>query len=219
MSREPKHRQGDELLPVLPEEVERALAAALRAAWSPTPIDSARNDALIALALEDPLAPPTHEEIVESERLRRALEGDGEHEYAELARALASAGRPAELGRGKNERIVDDLSQDPAPEDRRIEPAPSSTARRGTVIYVAFGAAAAALALAASIALFIGPMRDGASSPVLAARVQELAVSRSTASMFQEKFETAETTERVDRIASARERELRSNRYAMWGVR
>ena len=47
----------------------------------------------------------------------------------------------------------------------------------------------------------------------------DLAVSRSTAALFSEKFDTAETTSRVDRIVSARSRELRSNRYALWGVR
>jgi hypothetical protein len=46
-----------------------------------------------------------------------------------------------------------------------------------------------------------------------------LAQSRSTAPLFQ----TAETigapSTRIDRIASVRERELRENRYTLWGVR
>lgn len=218
MSREPDDRLDSELLPVLPDDVERALAAALRAAWAPTEIDSATNDALITLALEDPLAAPTAEEVAESERLRRALDGDGDHPYADLARALASAGRPSELEPARVERLVADLGREPEPLPLH-EPAPTSAARRGNVIYVVFGAAAATLALAASVALFVGPARRAAPSSEMAARLQDLAVSRSTASMFSEKFETEETTERVDRIALARARELRSNRYALWGVR
>lgn len=204
-------RDDDELLPLLSAEAERDLAAALRAAWQPEEIDPELNEALIALAIEDPLAPASDEEVAESERLRRALEGEGEHPYAELARALAAAKQPAGLAAETADRLAGEAAADP-------DPGPSSAARRGNVIYVAFGAAAAALALAASIALFIRPLQAPESAEV-AGRLSELAVSRSTASLFHEKFETGATTERVDRIADARARELRSNRYAMWGVR
>src|SRR5690606_27984737 len=43
--------------------------------------------------------------------------------------------------------------------------------------------------------------------------------SRSTASLFSEPFERAATTERIDRIAEVRARELRQNRFHSWGVR
>jgi hypothetical protein len=211
MTRDRREPLGDaELVALLPPDVERQLAEALRAAWSPQPLEPAKNELLIGLALEDPLAPPSEIEVAESERLRRALEGDGDHPYADLARAVASAGRPSELERTAAQRLVESARGDD-------EPSPSSAARRGNLVYVVFGAAAATLALAASIALFVGPMRDP--SGQMTAKLQDLAVSRSTASMFHEKFETAETTERVDRIALTRARELRSNRYALWGVR
>lgn len=210
----------EELTLLLAPEVERELGEALRAAWAPSELDSKKNEALIALAIEDPLAPASDEEIAESERLRRALEGEGEHPLSDLARALAAASRPAALGKSTAARLEAELGADP-PRDQPAESerAPSSAARRGRVIYVMFGAAAATLALAASIALFVGPLREAPDSGDVAARMQDLALSRSTAAMFQEKFETGETTARVDRIATARERELRSNRYALWGVR
>jgi hypothetical protein len=214
MTRDRRDPPGDgELVALLPPELERQLSEALRAAWAPESLDPAKNESLMALALEDPLAQPSSEEVAESERLRRALEGDGEHPYAELARALAAAGSPAALEPAAAEQAVKRVAGDP-----ERSPQSGAAARRGNLVYVVFGAAAATLALAASVALVVGPMRDRW-DPELTATMQELAVSRSTASMFHEKFETAETTERVDRIAVARARELRSNRYALWGVR
>lgn len=196
----------DDALPLLPEEQEEELARALRAAWAPGALDPAVNEALIALALEDPLAPPTEEEIAESARLRDALEGKGHHPSAELARALRAATHPAELRQLDAERVA-----------RRVLGRRASRAR---VVVVAFGSVAtAAVALAASWFLVIAPaLRDGHGAE-LAERAQALAVSRSTAAMFPEKFEPGTTTARVDRIALARSRELRSNRYALWGVR
>ncbi|GMV12886.1 MAG: hypothetical protein AMXMBFR56_11100 [Polyangiaceae bacterium] len=93
-------------------------------------------------------------------------------------------------------------------------------ASRAKVLVIAFGSVAtAAVALAASWFLVIAPaLRDGPGAE-LAEQAQALAVSRSTAAMFPEKFEPGATTARVDRIALARSRELRSNRYALWGVR
>lgn len=196
----------DDALPLLPEEQEEELARALRAAWAPGALDPAVNEALIALALEDPLAPPTEEEIAESARLRDALEGKGHHPSAELARALRAAAHPAELRQLDAERVASRVL------GRR--------ASRARVVAVAFGSVAtAAVALAASWFLVIAPaLRDGHGAE-LAERAQALAVSRSTAAMFPEKFEPGATTARVDRIALARSRELRSNRYALWGVR
>lgn len=196
-----------EELPSLPEEEEEAYARALLAAWSPSELDPGVNEALIAAALEDPLAPPTEDEIAESERLRLALDGEGHHPGADLARALRAAAAPGKLGETETAQIVEDaLSTSP-----RI--------RRGNVIFVSFGAAGAAIAaLAASWFLFVRPALETEGGQALVPEA-DLAVSRSTAALFSEKFDTAETTSRVDRIVSARSRELRSNRYALWGVR
>lgn len=191
----------------LPEDESEALARALRAAWSPADLDPAVNEALIAAALEDPLAPPSEEELAESARLRSALEGHGSHPSAELARALRAAAKPGSLEREQADRLLGSALSD------------AGAVRRGRVIFVAFGAASTAIAaLAASWFLLLRPALQGSAPADLAARA-DLAVSRSTAAMFSEKFDTAATTERVDRIVSARSRELRSNRYALWGVR
>lgn len=190
---------------LLPEEREEELARALRAAFAPSELDPAVNEALIAAALEDPLAPPTEEEIAESARLRDALDGRGHHPAADLALALRAAVAPEALPELDAERVATRVV------GRRS---------RGKLLVLAFGTAAtAAVALAASWFLVLRPALDSEHGTKLAQQAEELAVSRSTAAMFSEKFEPGATTARVDRIALARSRELRSNRYALWGVR
>jgi hypothetical protein len=62
--------------------------------------------------------------------------------------------------------------------------------------------------------LFVGTAREQA--PPAAAEYRK---PRTTAPLFSERFETGDTTARMDAIASARGRDLRDNRYASWGVR
>ncbi len=199
----------DDTTPIalLEPEDERALGAALRAAWAPAELDAELNEMLIEAALEDPLAPPTEDELVQSERLRQALEGEGAHPDVDLARALAAAAAPRELGREPAERIAREA----------VKP------ERSNVILVAFGTVATvAVAAAAAIMLFVHPL-DRAAAPATAmapAATIPLAQSRSTAPLFnRQAFETQNATARIDRIAAARGRELRDNQYAMWGLR
>jgi len=187
-------------LPLEPE-AERALGEALRSAFRPAPIDPARHAEILAAALEDPLAPPSDEEIRESERLRQALEiGDERHDLVRLAGAVAAAARPT-----------------PAPEAARARArtALAGPSLRPNVIYVGFGAAA--LAAAAAFLVFLGTARapEGAAS----AAPRDLVYSHSTNPLFDERFEPGRTSARMDRIAEARERDLRQNRYARWGAR
>jgi hypothetical protein len=84
------------------------------------------------------------------------------------------------------------------------------------VVYAVFGAGSALLAAAAAVALFVGSARQASPS---AARASALVAPHSTAPLFAERFETGDTTARMDLIASARGRDLRNNRYASWGVR
>jgi hypothetical protein len=211
MTRDPKELSELEAIDLLDEESEEELVRALRSAWTPGDIDPAVNEALIAAALEDPLAPPTDEELVESERLRQALEGEGDHPDARLARALRVAAAPPPIAELTSERIVRSAIGPKRGSER---------SRRGTVLVVSFGAASALLAIAASWFVFERPAIDqGTEYAKRAVPLSELAVSRSTSAMFHEKFETTGTTDRVDRIALERSRELRSNRYALWGVR
>ena len=192
--------QADEDQP-LPAAKEAELLATLEAALRPGELEPAVNERLIELALEDPLAPPSEGELAESERLRQALEGGAPHEDAELLSALRSAAQPS--------------TDEAAVERALVAVAPR---RRGNVIYAAFGAASAALAAAAMLMLFVGTSPK-AEAPVAAVAAAEYAKPRSTAPLFSDRFETRDTTARVDLIASARARDLRGNRYAAWGVR
>lgn len=194
------------------------LAALLRAAWSPRDLDGARNLKLIELALEDPLAEPTAEEIVESERLRRALDGEIDHPDLALAAALRAAVHPADPPAGR----VLPAPPAAAPSGADIVPFQRDRVPRARRLYAAVGAVAGLAALAASVLLFVVPAeKRSPSSATLASSpdLPELSVARSTQDLFTEKFETGETSARVDRIAEVRARELRSNRYALWGVR
>ena len=60
-------------LPLLDAAEEARLSALLRHAYAPQEIDGARHEQLLLAALEDPFAEPSPEELVQSERLRRAL--------------------------------------------------------------------------------------------------------------------------------------------------
>ncbi|MEB2324275.1 MAG: hypothetical protein OZ921_17305, partial [Sorangiineae bacterium] len=91
---------------LLSDEAERTLAESLRAAYAPEPLDDELNEALILAALDDPLAPPSAAELAESEALRRALEGEGEHPDAALARALRAAAAPGALRPEPGERLL-----------------------------------------------------------------------------------------------------------------
>jgi hypothetical protein len=204
VSQADSNEQEPLLEPAEPAETERWLAA-LAAAAHPVELDPSVNERLIELALEDPLAPASEEELIESARLRDALEQGGEHEDAATLAALRAAfdgdAEPPELERA----LQKALPQKP----------------RSNVVFALFGAASAALAAAAVFVLFVSTQaRDEA--PALAAApgaATELSRPRSTAPLFSERFETEGTTARMDLIASTRGRELRDNRYAAWGVR
>ena len=202
--REPIPWPDDDALasePELDEATERALREALRSAWSPTSIDPRRHTELLEQALVDPFAPPSAEEVRESERLRRALEaGDESHEDVRLMRALSAARKPEPLAPDANARA-------------HAEVTGARRAPKSNVFFVSFGAAA--LAAAAAFALYV----DGSGRAAAPAAAQRLVPSRSTADLFEREFEQGGTTERIDRIASARAHDLRENRYARWGAR
>jgi len=178
---------------------EHRIEALLRNAFAPREIDPTRHERLLQAALEDPFAPASPDELVESERLREALAGHADHDDARLARALSAAFSPR-LERSLREPFL----------------AQKTPARRtGRLLVVRFASVAAALAIAAAVLLRLGnQLPQGAPAPDLST----LAQSRTTATLFQPASAGA-PSERIDRIASARSRELRDNRYALWGVR
>lgn len=186
--------EPDEDAALLEPAAEDALARLLRAAYAPAELDARRHAAILATALEDPFAAPSEDELRESERLRRALEeGDESHPAAALARALGSAVKPEALPRATAERL-----------------ASRTTRAKPNVVFVTFGALA--LAAAAAFVVFV-------TRPAGAPLEPALARSRTTQELFHEPFEAGRTSERIDRIATARERDARENRYALWGVR
>jgi hypothetical protein len=143
--------------------------------------------------------PPTEEELVESERLRRELEvKDSKHPDVELARALHHAVDPRPLDALTHRRILD-----------RAVPKHSYRWYQRTEVYIAFAAAAAVL-----IAFFSLRTQSAPSSSAALVQVH------STQALFKDAFpKEGDTSKRMDAIVASRTRDLRSNRYARWGVK
>ena len=209
--------------PSLTSAEEAALTEAIVCAFRPAELDPDVNEALIELCLEDPLRPASEEERAESERFRRALEGRAEHPDLDLVRGLVEAHRPSPAESssfaGANERALERALAAAGPETGA-----ASKRRQGNVVFVSFGVMTALAAAAAVLLVVFFPSAERsptAAAPAgVAARVPapRLTQSRSSEGLFDAKFERDHTTERVDRIASVRARELRQNRFQQWGV-
>ncbi|MEP7051821.1 MAG: hypothetical protein ABJB12_15765 [Pseudomonadota bacterium] len=205
-----RHDSNPELPLLEPQEEER-LSALLRHAFAPGAIDNARHELLLLAALEDPFAEPSAQELVQSERLRHALEGAFDHADLALARALANAHAPSTAA----PEVDTPLDQEPLrASDSSSASAPPN--KKSTVYYVRFAGIAAGLAAAAGLLLAVQSRTQHALAPDLPTLA--LAQSRSTAALFQTAA-AERPSARIDRIASVRERDLRDNRYALWGVR
>lgn len=156
---------------------------------------------------DDPDALPTEEELAAAARLQEALDGDGDAEGdAAFAEALRAAHAPEDLPAERHELILQTALTAARP-------------RRSNVIRVVFGGGALALAAAAAAVLVLGPMqRKNDATP--ASATAAMVPCRSTQDLFEEPFpREGQASSRVDRIASARSRDLRANRFAAWGVR
>jgi len=156
----------------------------------------------------DPDAPPSEAEVAAALELRRSLDqgrpGPGGNADWELVEAVRAAASPTAISEARHRRILENaLSRKP----------------RGRVIYLAFGGVASLAAMAAALAIVVkGPERE----PVAVRAFPEspMAVSRSTVELFRAGIPAeGSTSDRVDRIAYARARDLRENRFARWGVR
>ena len=188
-----------------PQDQERWLTA-LAAAARPEQLAPAQNARLIALALEDPLAPASAEEELEAAALREALATREPHQDAALLGAL-QAGFTA----------LEPEAADAAARAHLPGSGFAGKKPRHKVVYAVFGASSLVLAAAAAIALTFGGLAPQ-SSPSGEAPAQAFARQRSTAPLFEDHFD-GDATARIDLIASVRTRELRDNRYAAWGVR
>lgn len=162
--------------------------------------------------IPDPDAPPSAEEVAAAEKLRDALGSGAPHPAADFARAISLAHAPRSIGEAEHRAIVADGV-------RRGDIRSRASVRRRTRTWIAVGSS---LALAAAVALAVGPLSERGeemSARAVSAREPLLPV-RSTQSLFREPFaRTGGESDRIDRIASARASDLRANRFAAWGVR
>lgn len=209
---EPTDPKPDGAEPVLTPGEEAELVEMLVSAYRPAALAAELNEALIEAALEDPFRAPSADERAESERFRRALEGDTDHPDLALARALRAAHHEV-----PGERETDQASA------RALEGALGAAGRPRpkNVVFVVFGVATSIAAAAAVLLVLAFPSsKEGApaSQALAAPAAPPLVQSRSAEPLFNAKFERTNTTMRVDRIATLRARELRDNRFRQWGV-
>ena len=179
-----------------------SLLGALNAAQAPEALDLERNRRILeqALAAEDPFALPGQEELVEAERLREHLDSDPL--VVSLRSAQATCSPNPEFERKLREQVLS-----PQAHSSR----PSIVRRIPTYVGV--------LAVAAGVALWISAKSNVAiESFEREGPRQPLALSRSTESLFTKPFESSSPSERIDKIALVRARDLRHNRYAKWGL-
>lgn len=152
---------------------------------------------------DDELGPaPTPQELEQARALRDALQAGSDHPEAQLARALRAAWSPAELDAAAHQAILERALQRHRP-------------RRALVISLA--GAGVALALAAGFMLAIG---NGLWDQDQRAAGPSLIRSRSTQGLFGQPFARhGGESSRMDRIAQARSRDFRNNRFERLGVR
>jgi hypothetical protein len=219
----------------LNEALERGadpLAASLRSAFRPEVLDDTDHDAILARALGDLSAPATKAEQREAERLAGELEGmrgaripgamaGSTSDSAEIASALRAAWAPRPIEQLRNEALIAGA----------LHKAPARRSGR-RVLSVTMAALTSVAAVAAAVALYFGragelgaPTTQTAAAPATAgvAAVAQAALirARSTSDLFDPETpfpRSGGTSERIDRIASARAADLRANRFAAWGV-
>jgi hypothetical protein len=189
-----------------------SILEALGAAADPQPLDAQRHQRLIENALaggsnagiessDDPLAPVTDEETAAAAKTRERLETDP------LVALLRSAYRPDSLA------PESDMVIRSAALVRTSSPARSKPSVTKMVYWSTFAAAAAA-----ALWLSIPRISQRTESVLDEGFHSELAQSRTTKPLFSMSFASSTPSERIDRIAQVRERELRNNRYVLWGL-
>lgn len=145
---------------------------------------------------------PSDDEKEAAARLRDALQRapDKADPDLEFIRALRSAANPAPIEPQRHEALLG-----------------AALARRPRRHVYPLFAAASAVAIAAAVALVFGlPEKDADVPPHSSARAIPC---RSAAGLFDTSFPvTGGTSARVDRVAMAREREMRDNLFAQWQV-
>lgn len=191
--------------------------------------------------LDDPDAPPTAEELEAARALAEALEGPlaakPDDQHVAFADALRAAYAPAELDPARHEALLEralgSLGAPAAPTapvvrlddrrrlDERRRQAARSALRWGSATGALAAAAAAVLVLSTSGKRSAPSLASQSPAPgaAVAVAAPALAPSRSTQELFDEPFaRSGGSSARIDRIAQARSRDLRQNRFRRWGV-
>lgn len=188
-----------------------SLLNAIGSAASPEALDPHRHAQLLKAALspsgnsaqivDDPLAPPSANELIAAAATRKGLEANP------LVSLLRAAYAPSELAPDSARSILDSTLKSPAPLTLH-----NARARSATFWGVLAVAAAAVLWVARATQPHLDGLNPSGQSQL------NLAQSRTTRSLFSESFAHSSASERIDRIAQVRQRELRNNRYLMWGL-
>lgn len=196
-------REALERHPLEESDDETALAASLRAAWSPTSLaEGEHREILDAL--------PTAEELEAAAALADSLESRGkEPDHDEILSTLRLAWNPTDLGAEDHEIILARVGLARG-EGGAAKVIPLAARPRRTVRVLAI-ATTSVLALAASVLVWLSTADQRTMAP--------LARARSTQPLFDEPFKPGETSARIDKIAIARATDFRDNRFAKWGVR
>jgi hypothetical protein len=145
----------------------------------------------------------SEQERADAEALRAALEGDStpdDHELATFGRFLRHYDDPPTVSKVRNDRLIADALQ-------KVHAVPNRVVvfRRRALV-----TAAAGFAIAAGLAMFWLQNKPA---------VDHFAQQRSTAQLFHEAFPASgQTSERIDTIVAARQRDLRENQFTRWGV-
>jgi len=190
---------------------EDPLALGLRGAYAPTALAEADLDAIVSRAFGDESA-TTGTERAAAERLRAELDGAAPlGEGAQLLLALKLAAHPTAIPPARNEALIQAALRRASTRARGL------LARR--IAPVTMAALAGVATLAAGVALLLDHTQttspaDGAAAALVRARSADDLFEAGTP-FPRRGGESA----RVDRIASAREADLRRNRFAAWGVR
>ena len=188
-----------------------SLLTAIGSAASPEVLDPHRHAQILKAALspsensalidDDPLAPPCTNEVIAAAATRKNIEADP------LVSLLRAAYVPSELAPDLARSILSSTLTSPRPLTHHNSKAPSANF---------WGVLAVAAAAALLVAHATQPRLDGLSPT--GQSLPNLAQSRTTRSLFSDSFAYSSASERIDRIAQVRQRELRNNRYLMWGL-
>ncbi|MFC1641753.1 hypothetical protein ACFL5O_03550 [Myxococcota bacterium] len=189
-------------------ESEKAWVDALHAAWSPQNLEPSRHAEILAQATENPGSLPSPSERRRASQLACSLEHPAV-QFGGDSSGLSPVDLVGALRAGYDPSPVGDVDH------RSLVAASFRRSARHRVVRRALGGTAATLAAAAIATLLLqihGPTVQPASGPSPAV------TSRSAAHLFGSEFGVRGTTQRMDRLAQARARELRKNRFAIWGI-